>query len=128
MHDHPQTVEHEPCRLLGDADSAVNVVRANAIPAIRKHPESAKPFVQTDGRVLENGSHLQRELLFAVAAIPELPRFHEVVVIGLTTWARYLTVWPAKLLGILKATLGIAEVDDGLLQRVGRFHVSKVGF
>ena len=40
--------------LLGDSNSAVNFVGRNAIPAIRKHPQSAKPFVQTERRILEN--------------------------------------------------------------------------
>jgi len=39
-------MQNEPCRLLSDAHSAVNFIRANTVPATGKHPESYKPLVQ----------------------------------------------------------------------------------
>ncbi|HXC95596.1 MAG TPA: hypothetical protein VNU92_07835 [Edaphobacter sp.] len=122
MHQHPQTVEHEPSGFLGNSNSAVNLVGGNAVPTIGEHPQSAKPLIQTDRGILENRSDLDRELLLAGLAEPDFAGRYKAVFVGLATRARHLAIWPAKVLRILKAAVRIAEVDDGFLQCVRRFH------
>ena len=45
LHCKPDSVKHEPCGFLSDTDGAVNLIRANAILAIRNHPHRQQPFV-----------------------------------------------------------------------------------
>src|SRR5438105_3025441 len=40
---------HEPCRLLGNAGSACDLVRGNAVLAVHHHPHRHKPLVEADG-------------------------------------------------------------------------------
>ncbi|HWW97806.1 MAG TPA: hypothetical protein VNY74_08910 [Edaphobacter sp.] len=102
----------------------MDFIGRDAISAIGEHPQSAKPLVQTERGVFEDSSDFEGELLLAIPAIPELSSWHKVVVVGLAAWTRHLTVWPAKVLRILKAAVGIAEENDGFLQCVRRFHTS----
>src|ERR1700761_2201721 len=125
VHDHPQPMEHEPSGLLGDAKGAVKLVGANTVFAVTKHPQSAKPLIEPDGGILENGSDLDGELLLAALAEPNLASADERMLLRAATGARYHAIRPAKLLRVFKAAFGIAEVDDGFLKCMGRVHVSK---
>lgn len=59
----PNTMEHEPCGLLGNANRAVNLPRANPVLAIGDHPDSREPLIQSERRVLEYGPDLDAELV-----------------------------------------------------------------
>lgn len=58
LHSQTNSVEHEPCGLLGHAKSAVNLIGTDAILAIGNHPHSHEPLIQTDRRILEDGPGL----------------------------------------------------------------------
>ena len=62
LHGKPDAVQHEPCGLLSDSQSAADFVGADSVLAVGKHPSSSKPLVQGDRAILENGSDLDREL------------------------------------------------------------------
>ena len=64
------TLEHEPCRPLRHVDVPPNLVGANAVLAIGDQEHSAEPFIEPDGGIFEDRSHLDGELLFAVKALP----------------------------------------------------------
>src|SRR6476659_3982031 len=53
-------MQHEPSRLLSDAQSAMNFIRANAILAANEEPHCGKPFLKRDRRIFKDGSNLQR--------------------------------------------------------------------
>src|SRR5260370_15187827 len=58
----PETREHEPRGLLSHAERATEFVAADAVLAVGEQPEGRQPLVEPDGRVLEDGPDLQREL------------------------------------------------------------------
>jgi hypothetical protein len=110
-----EPLQHEPCRLLGNANRAVNLHTGNAVLAVNQHPERRHPLVKADGRVLKDRVHFQRELFVAAPAEPQLARLDEVLAFRTATRAMNLTVWPAKANGIVEGPLRIGEVNDGLL-------------
>src|SRR5262249_45712747 len=69
MHGESDPVHHEPCALLGDSQSAVNLVRANPIFASGQHPDGSEPFVQADRGILKDASNFDTELLFGVLVL-----------------------------------------------------------
>src|SRR5579863_10414400 len=115
LHRKTKALEHKPCRLLRDAKRAVNLHAGNTVLAVRQHPVSNHPLVESKRRVLKYRVDLERELLVARTAEPQLPRLDEVVLIGAATRANDLAVRPAQLAGILKAAVRIGEVNDGFL-------------
>jgi hypothetical protein len=119
-----QPMQNKPCRLLSDADSAVNFVRANPIAATGKHPQSHKPLVQSDWRIFENGSQLDGELPIAVFAFPAFLSF-QVIVLFVATGGAGDTLRPAERGHGVNAYLFVAEVLNGLLQSVWLFHDKK---
>lgn len=66
----PDTVIHSPSGLLRNADSAVEFVGRYAILAGHNLPHSHQPFVDTEGRILKDGSSLRGELAGIVARAP----------------------------------------------------------
>jgi hypothetical protein len=92
----------------------VNFVRANTVPATGKHPESDKPLVQRDWRILEDGSHLDGELPITVFAFPALLGL-EIVVLFVTASGTGNALRPAESGHGINAHLFVAEVLDGLL-------------
>lgn len=110
-----QPLQHEPCRLLRNTQSAVNLHTRNAILAINQHPESDHPFIKTERRILEDRVDLERELPIAATAEPELARLDEIVLFGTASRAMDLAFRPAKSDGVLKSAVGIGEINDGFL-------------
>ena len=109
-------LQHEPCRLLSDAKSAMDFHATNAILAVTEHPESRHPFIHTERRILKDRSQFERELLLAGVAKPDAASLNERMFFRAATWTRYLAIRPTELLGVLKATIWIGEVNDGLLK------------
>ena len=124
LHRQTDAVEHEPCGLLSDAQSAVDFVAANSVLAIGNHPNCDKPFVQLDRTILENGTDLDRKLAVVVdgLALPLSLILEEHNVIPATGRADYDIVRPAQLRQEFEAIVLIGEVQDGLLQGLGGFH------
>ena len=73
----PQTKEHEPRGLLGDAKVAGNLVAADAVLAVHKHPHGRQPLGERNRAVLKNRADLDAELLAAFAALPDSTGRHE---------------------------------------------------
>ena len=53
-----QPMEHEPCCLLRDSQSAMEFPARDAIFAANEHPHGRQPFLERDRRILKNGSYL----------------------------------------------------------------------
>ena len=123
LHRKPQALKHEPCRLLGNAKRAVNLHAGNAILAIAEHPESSHPLVESDRRIFEDRPDFKRELFLAGLAKPDEPSANEPMVFAAAARANHLAVREAKIDGEHKSTLGIGEVNDGLLKCFRLFHV-----
>jgi len=126
LHRKTNPVEHEPCGLLGDAKSAANFVGTYAVLAVGNHPNSDKPFIERQCRILKDSPYLSRELPFGVEALAlPLPLIlEEYGILAATGRAHHDAVGPAQPDHKVKAVIGVREVDDCLLEGSGLFHVS----
>jgi hypothetical protein len=126
VHGLADAVHHEPSRLLGNADSPGYLAGANSVLAVANHPERAHPLIKAKRRILKDGSHLERELLFAPRAEPNAASLDKGVFLGTATRARNNAVWPAKIQRVLKAAVGIAEINNRVLKSLRRVHESNL--
>src|SRR6185437_50679 len=60
-----QTLKHEPCGLLSDAESPRHLRAAHDVLAIDQHPASRHPLVESKSRIFKDRSNLKCELLLA---------------------------------------------------------------
>src|SRR5262249_46393565 len=67
-HGFPDTMAHEPSRLVGDAEHAGDLKRGHAFLAGGDQVRGQEPFVKRDMRTLENRPGANRELVSAVIA------------------------------------------------------------
>jgi hypothetical protein len=70
-HCETETLCHDPRRLVGHANDAVNLVAADALLRGTKQVRRQHPLVQRDPGTLKNGAHGHGELRTAVSAEPE---------------------------------------------------------
>jgi len=118
----PKALQHEPCRLLSDAQTSVNFHAGHTILAVHQHPETNHPLIEPESGILENGSELEAELLLALIAEPEFPRL-EKRMLGLpATWTNDVAVGPAKALGVLESPVRVSEVNDSFLESIRCVH------
>jgi hypothetical protein len=68
-----KALQHKPCRLLSNPQSASNLHAANAILAVDQHPKCRHPLVHAKCGILKDRVHFERELLVAASAKPQLP-------------------------------------------------------
>src|SRR5262249_49365863 len=64
-HRQPDAVEHEPGRLLSDAERAAKFMRTDSVLAVCREPDRRKPLVESQWRVLKDRPLLHRELPLA---------------------------------------------------------------
>ena len=123
LHCETDSVKHEPCALLSEAKSAANLVRTNTILTIRNHPNSDKPLVEGDCRILKDGSHFDRELFASMLslALPQTARRDESYVFTAASGA-FDAMRPAALNHKLEAVVRIGEMLNSFLQGFGLFH------
>src|SRR5262249_50409639 len=112
----PDTVEHEPASLLGHAERPRQLVARNAVLGVGEQPNSGQPLVPTKRRVLENGPDLGRELLFALAAGPEVPGADKERLFAPAARTRHVAVRPSKLDDGLKGGVRVSEIADGFAE------------
>jgi|ERR1700687_1132377 len=126
LHCKPNTVKHEPRRLLGDAKSAANFIRTDSVLAIRNHPNSDKPLVERERRILKDSPDLGRELPLGMdtLALPLALILEEYNVITSAGGADHDAIRPADFHHKVEAVVGVRKVDDGLLEGFRFFHVS----
>src|SRR4029077_20642768 len=62
----PDSMQHEPCRLLGDFQVACDLIATDAVLAVRQKPCCRQPFIEGNWAVLKNGSHLDGEFAFGM--------------------------------------------------------------
>ena len=125
LHHQPDAVKHEPCRLLSHADGLGDLVAADAVLAVADHPNDQQPLLKRDGRVLENGSYLGRELtvFMGALALPLPLILKERHVVPSASWTGNDTIRPTLNSHILQAVIEVREVQDGFLQSLWGFHV-----
>jgi hypothetical protein len=120
VHRKTNPLEHEPRRLLRNAEGTRYFVRANPVLAVGKHPDSNHPLIHAEGRILEDRAYLDRELLLATLAKPKLAGRDERVLFGLAARADNLAVVPAEQYRVPEGPLRVGEERDGFLQGIGK--------
>ncbi len=124
LHSLANAMQHEPCRLLSDADGATEFVGTNTIPAVRQHPHSGKPLVQGNRRILEDGSNLGAELpmMMDTLTLPLPLILEEHNVSASASWTGHSIIRPAEMDHVIQSVVWVAEVLDGLLEGTWVFH------
>jgi hypothetical protein len=116
LHCQPDSMQHEPCGILPDAECLPEFVATDAILAIAEHPERNHPLVQANRRIFHDGADFDGELLFALIAEPN-PASLDERVLGLpASWTGYVATGPAILDSRFKSPLRIAELDNRFLE------------
>src|SRR5262249_43778798 len=126
LHRLADSLQHEPRCFLSDSKSAMNFHTADSILAVREHPKSGHPLIHANRRILKDRSNLEGELLLAVIAKPDSPRFDKRVFLAIAAGTCNLPIRPAQLHGIVKAALLIGEVNNRFLQSPWFRHVSHI--
>jgi hypothetical protein len=96
LHRKSNSVQHEPCGLLGDSQSAVNLVRTDSVLRANNHPYAWKPFSQRDRAIFKDGADLDRELFPASFALPDFASAQERNVIVSAPYAFDFIVPPKR--------------------------------
>src|SRR4026209_1360264 len=107
-------MQHEPCGFLGHSQSAMQFVTANSVFAIHYEPDSGKPLLKGNWRILKQGADLEREFLlgmFSVAAVQA--GFGQIsYFVRLAARAAEDLIQPANGYHELSAVIVVAEVLD----------------
>ena len=121
-HSFTDTMQHEPCRVLANAESLSKFIATNSILAVSQHPKRNHPLIKSKRGVFHDSSHLDRELLLADVAEPETARLDKRVLGLSAARARYISTWPAEPDSGIESALRVAEVGDCTLQSLEAFH------
>ncbi len=105
-----------------DSKSASEFVAADAVLAICQQPKRGHPLIERKRRILENGAHLETELLLALVAEPDAPCLDERVLCFAATWAGNIAISPAELNRVVERALRIGEVSYRFLECLGLIH------
>jgi hypothetical protein len=127
LHGLADAVKHEPCGLLSNAKSTGQFARANAILGTTNYPDGGEPLIQSERRVLKDGSHLGSELPFDMGALA-LPFLltRQPSNINATTGGASDPIGPAVSDHVSDAVIGIREINHCFLEGLWRFHVLRV--
>ena len=126
LQDVTDSLKHEPCRFLSDAEITGQFIRTKPVLAVRQHPESSHPLVESESGILKDGSNLESELFVASVAEPQTASLNKRILGRFATWANYLAIAPAQLLRVLECPFRIAKVHNRLGQSLRFFHASNV--
>ena len=118
------SLQHEPCGLLGDSESSTEFMGTDAVFTVNQHPNCRHPLVQADWRILEDAAHLDGELFLAGIAVPDATGLNERVLLRVATGTSDLTVRPAEFDRIVESSVRVRKVDDCFLESMWRFHVT----
>jgi len=125
FHSLTEPVKEKPCRFLSDAESAMDFHAADAVLAVDNHPVRHQPFVESQRRILEDCSNFDGELLPTALAEPNPSGANESKLVRTASWALDFAVNPAEFYREIEGPIWVGEVDYGLLECSGLFHINK---
>ena len=113
----PNPMHHKPSGLLSDPEVTRHFIGTDSVFAIAQHPNCGKPLIEADGRVLEDGPDLDRELPLGMVTptLPDAAARIEVDLGGATGRADN-AFRPAPCHKVFEAVVGIREVQDCFLK------------
>ena len=118
---------HEPCRLIGDAQRAVQLVRADPLLTASHQAEAQQPFVERDLGVFEDCPDCHSEWLAAGVAVNDSGAralaASALQPLGLAAAWTHRAVRPVQRLKMLPSRVGIGidRMGQGK-RRIGHFH------
>ena len=110
-----------PSRFVGDAQNALQLIRAHALLRLTEQVDAEEPLPQWQVGVIEDRSSSDRELIAALVAIELMTLDDLRNVVRLATWA-HNRVGPAKRFKILAALVFAAELFNQSAKINGVFH------
>jgi len=113
----PNAVQHEPCSLLGYLKCACDLVRTNSVLTVCQQPHCSKPLIETDGRILEDSSDFDAELLPAFETRPHQASLEKRQAFAGASGA-LRSLGPLGFRNSFQANHGVRKVPDGLHQAV----------
>ena len=126
----PDSVQHKPRSFLADSERSVNLPRRDAVLGVGDEPHCRKPLVETERRVLKDGSNLDGELPSRMmgGALPALMIGKETYTGTPACRALNYAIRPALFGQISGAVFEVRKVLDGLLKSADWlvFHVFSV--
>jgi hypothetical protein len=114
LHRKANPVQHEPCGLLSDAETTMDLIATDSVFAVDDKPRGREPLFEGQWGILEDCSRLEREGGFKVSDIAfpyarlSKPRYS----FGAALRALYRAIRPAQLHHEFAAMLEVREVDD----------------
>lgn len=122
LHPFSDAMQHEPRRILADANRAPEFVAADPVAAVDQIPDGHEPLGQRDFRLLENRPDRQGDLFLAFAAIAleQWPILHGCDALTTAARAGDLSVRPFESHHQLAAEVFVREVADGFDQCLGQ--------
>jgi len=116
LHSQPDSMKHEPCGFLGDAKSAGHFVGTDSVLAVGNHPDSDKPLVERERRILKDSPDLCGELSLGMLALAlPYPASGKETDFLAPACGAFDAVRPAPLNHEADTIVRIGEVNDGLL-------------
>ena len=114
LHRKADSMQHEPSGLLGDTETTMDFITADAVFAGDDNPRGREPLFERDRRVLKNGPGLEREAGHRVASIafPHALLCQPRNAIRTTLRAFHHALRPAQLDHELAAMLEVGEVEN----------------
>jgi hypothetical protein len=109
-------MHHKPCGFLGNSEIAGNLIAADSILAVRNHPKSDEPLIQTNGAILKDGSDFDGKFALSMmgTAFPSPPFGAETHAFGTAIRTEY-TTRPACGRHLSQAVLGVGVEDHRFL-------------
>lgn len=121
LHRRTNAMAEIPCRLVGNAQNALQLICAHALLRLTEKVDAQEPLPQRQMRVIEDRSSSHGELVTALVAI-ELIALDDLRDIDrLATWA-HNRIWPAERFEVFAALVLAAELFDQSNQIHGVFH------
>jgi CheY-like chemotaxis protein len=124
LHCQADAMQHKPSRLLSDLHVSRNLVTADTVLAVGDHPHRHEPLIQSDCRILHDGSDLDGKLALGVVgtALPEPTIRIEFNLVRSARRTDDLAIGPAPEGEIVNAVIGIREVNDCFLEALWFAH------
>jgi hypothetical protein len=119
LHHFANSLQYKPCGRLRHAKSAAKFMRTDSILRVSQKPKRRHPLIKANRGIFHDRLDLNRELALAGIAEPQFAGLDKRVLRGRATRTHNVAIRPAQFLGKLKATVGVAKVNDGFLQRFG---------
>jgi len=127
LHRLANPMQHEPGRLLSDAQGAGDLTGTNSIFRAGNNPDSGEPLFKSQRRVFKDGSNLCSKLPFRMSTLAlKLSLILKPRHVSAPASRARNAIRPTMRDHIAKAILGVCEVNDGFLKSLWAAHELRI--